>query len=65
MELDGWIKLEEGGEVVIVYLDESYIHAGHKGKYGWFIKRKAEEVNNAQVEDEGNLCRASAAGLVP
>jgi hypothetical protein len=36
-------KLQDGGEALIVYMDESYINAGHARQYGWF--RKGQPLN--------------------
>jgi len=51
-----YYKMEEEGKVVLVFTDESYLHAGHKFKKGWSpqVGKQYVVVNSAQVEQPGS-----------
>ena len=36
LEIDEALALEDAGEAIIVYMDESYIHENHASEWGWF-----------------------------
>lgn len=52
------VERESRGEVVIVYMDESYVHAQHKSTHGWDIKSDlSEQINDCCVQQEEGAVR--------
>lgn len=52
------LENERKGEAILVYMDESYVHSGHKSTHGWDVKSDmAEHINNCDVQQEEGVVR--------
>lgn len=50
---DAALEQERKGDAVIVYMDESYVHAMHKATHGWDVKGDLEQqINNCMVQQQ-------------